>query len=1345
VNNLIPHFIHDRFLEGQRHGHFAGGALFVDLSGFTRLTSTLMKQGKAGAERLSHILNQVFEPLVQIVYQRGGFIPYYAGDSFTALFEQQDEPPDSFADMLLHTALAARSRFDTDLMSFDEFSFGIKIGVSTGTIRWGIVGQNRLSFYFCGPAIDGSARAQQHAATSEIIIDESLLTTAPERWCFEPLPQKGLYVLRSQLSTKQLTPQATTITSILPSLKKKVLKYFLPEAVLRFDAQGEFRHVVPIAISFKGVDTHQALDRFVTIALQQMDDFGGYLKEVDFGDKGGVLFGLFGAPITFENNTARALEYVLSLRDEWQVLQRDIPSLHYRIGMASGIAWAGLVGAQPRLQYAAVGLRVNLAARLMTHAQWRQILTDEQVRKERHFTFRYQGDISYKGFEHSVPTYELLGRSAVRVPLFSGPFVGRQAELAKLRIFFSQNLQARRPAMSFVFGEAGAGKSRFTWELRRELQGHHDLAWFSCQTDQILRKPLNPFIFFLKNYFEQSPDNDRSANRKAFEQRFQSLLNDCSAILHPQVEAVRREIVRTKPVYAALIGLDNEHPFWKNLDARGRYQNSLAALSNLLIAEALVQPIIVEIEDAHWLDAMSLDFIREFIPEMASFPIQFLFTSRLLDNGKPPDIVDHTLLQRHHIDTINLVLHTFDKQALAQFIANRLGGDVHEELVQLLYRATDGNPFYAEQTLEYFLETEQIVAHEGQWCLKEAQFTLSSSVEAILTARIDRLSELVRETVKAAAVIGREFELPVLAEVMKAEGVLAPQQADPQAHLREQIRKAEEGRIWQGINELRYMFRHSLLREAAYGMQVQTRLRKLHRLIAQAIEKLFAGELEERYVDLAFHYEQAGVSDKMQYYLRKAADYARRHYQNQTALLYYDKLLDSFHPTQQLPQIVDALIAKGSVLELIGQWNEARNAYEQALQSAQNARDALRIAQAMDSLGHLLMLQGQYDAAHSWLVKAAAQFEKLDDKQGISQVYGHLGNLFFRQGRYREAERYFLRSIQIAQQAHISTNLAPIVGNLGLTYMNLGQYDEAIQWLERQLEICRKAGDKQGMASLYTNLGIVRFEKGDYDEALECYRKGLSLAEELGNKLLICIATGCIGGVFQQKGDYNRAMEHFQRDLALTEELGDKQGKAIALGLIGDLYSTMGQFDKAIEYLHCQLSLSEELRYQKGIAKAVNSLGDVYFFLGDYPQSLHYYDRAIDIARRIDNRLVLGFSLVEKAIVLCEAKQLKSAAQVAEEALNLAAELGNPDLEFEAQVIKARIARCQGKHQETRDILLELRTRLLGRKELAAVYFELYRLNAKDEYRQRALDLYQTLFAETPRYLYRIRIEELLQ
>ena len=221
-------------------------------------------------------------------------------------------------------------------------------------------------------------------------------------------------------------------------------------------------------------------------------------------------------------------------------------------------------------------------------------------------------------------------------------------------------------------------------------------------------------------------------------------------------------------------------------------------------------------------------------------------------------------------------------------------------------------------------------------------------------------------------------------------------------------------------------------------------------------------------------------------------------------------------------------------------------------------------------------------------------------------------------------------------------------------------------------------------------------------------------------------------------------MTNFQYDLELVEELGDKQGTAIALGLIGELLSYQGEFHKAIEYLQKNLMLCEELGYQKGIAKAVNTLGDVFLYTNQYERALYYYNRAIEVTRRINNKLVLGFSLVEKAHILIAMGNLSDLQITQEEALALAEELGNPDLLFEANIISAKTKHLQEQPKEAIAILLELLSYPLNKFQEAAVCFEISKiLPEKIRYKMRALQLYQDLYEDTPKYIFEMRIKQL--
>lgn len=1297
-----------------------------------------MERGNEGAERLSNILNAIFEPMVHLVYKRGGNIPYFAGDAFTAVFPDELESIDAI--QIVQTAKDQLAFLNKVNQEFEEVNINVKIGLSYGKVLWGIVGDDFKSFYFRGFAIDACAESQKYAKEGQIVFDQSFKEKLPQGLETEAiLVEKGFYLPNSnyQASAIQTFP-----TSEQSNMSLEVAKKFLPESVIDFKQRGEFRTVIPVFISFKGITDHGMLNDFVTIVLEQFNNFSGYFKEVDFGDKGGVLLGFFGAPVSFENNVERALEFVAAIEEELAKMQKET-GLKIKIGITSGIAYTGLVGGKERCQYAAVGNRVNIAARLMVKADWGEVLVDHEIQKSRNFKFKHKGDLTYKGLNEAIPTYQLISRNVETPTHFQGKMIGREAELKLITEYTNKAFKDKKAAVAYIYGEAGIGKTRLGYELKNNLHKKQSTAWYICQSDQILRKPFNPFIYFLKYYFEQSPENTTKDNLASFEKRHQWLVDDIAALNHPKAKAILREIVRTKSVLAALIGLRTENSIWENLDARGRYENTLSALANVLLAETLIQPTVIELEDGHWYDEESKAFLNGLTAEIKDSPVLLLVTSRYDDDGSKPLVFDEKVLKQKEIDSIEIDLNILKPEALQHFAENKLKGKISSEFQELLQRTTNGNPFYAEQIIEYFIESELLEIVDNEWIIKDKNIKISNSINAILTARIDRLSALVKETVKAAAVIGREFEVPVLTEVMKAQESFIRENGNMNSVLNEQIKTAERGQIWQAMNELRYIFKHSLLREAVYDMQLKAHLRDLHRLIGEAIERVYKDKLEERYVDLVFHYEQAEEEEKLVSYLKKAGEFSRRNYQNQQALNFYNKLLNILEEQGDKIEQVKTLLAKGNVLELVGRWEECESIYETALDLSRKTDDRKLIGKTNNNLGYLLMLKGNYEEANMYLEAAAAFFEAVNNTKGLAKVYGNLGNLYFRQGNYEDAKSHFISSIEMGQSFEHSSTNAQIVANLGLTYMNLGNYDDGIKWQREQLEVCEKANDKQGMATLNTNLGIVLFEKGDYDAALACYEKGLDLSEELGNKLLTSIAIGCIGSVYERKGDYDTAMEHFEKDLVLTKELGDKQGISIALGLIGDLHSVRGEFDEAIRFMKQNLAISEELGYQKGIAKAVNTLGDVYFYKNEFETSLEYYDRAIQVTRDIGNKLVLGFSLVEKGNVLLSMGDIGKAKLVMVEALSLANELGNPDLLFEAKVLSAKVAFGENHKSEAEKELKALLDNDLDDKEAADIYFELSMISGNDTAKKKALKLYKKLYDETPHHLFKLRINEL--
>jgi len=1334
VKQLIPHFIQEEFLKNHTSGHFNAYTIFIDLSGFTPLTETLMKEGNEGAEELSTSLNNIFEPMVRLVYQNGGFIPYFAGDAFTGVFEDTKDPVE-----IIQTACHLRSLFVNEGIKktrFGDFEIGIKIGISIGEVRWGIIGDQLNSFYFRGPAINNCAAAEHRASGQEIILDKHILEKIPtEKYNLKDLDSGYKKLLSTSIKYSQLSDSFQ-----IPLISTKVIRNFLPKSIIRFNGAGEFRRVTTIFIAFDGITGHEDFDQFTTLVLNQFNAFSGYFKEIDFGDKGGVMLGFFGAPISFENNTERVLELALAIKEGVEALSDQL-TVKVKMGITSGLAFTGIIGGDERCQYAAVGNRVNIAARLMVKANWGEILVDEEIRKAKQYKFVHKGDIPYKGVEANIPTYIFRGRKLLIKSGYKGKMKGRKKILNKLYDFIIPVLTGNYNTLVYIFGEAGSGKSRLTFELRKKLKKKKDLTWLICQADQILQKPFNPFTSALSIFFDQAANDNTKLNLKKFEENFNFLIEDLVASSHVQAEKVRKELRRTKSILAAQLGILYKDSLWSQLDAKGRYQNINSSLASFFQGLSIIRPLVIELEDGHGFDESSQEFLRSFCKLISGFPIALVATSRYEDDGTQKFLIPKAVLKENYIRLKKIKLKNLSSKALKGVLEQKLEGETHPDFEQSIRQLTDGNPFYVEQVVAYYLEENFLVKEAGLWNLKENHAVVSDSINAILMARIDRLSDHVKATVKTAAVIGREFEVPILSAVLKNREDF---DFDSKNTIKEQINAAEKGQIWQAMNEIKYIFRHALLREAVYEMQLRTQLKKLHLTIAKSIEKIHKDNLSEKYIDLAFHYEQSEMSDKTMFYLEKTANFAKRNFQNAQALKYYDRILNKLDSKKEKNKIAPILLSKGGVLELIGQWGTGEKIYKKGLKIALKTDDPLIKGRAHTKLGHLLLLKGDYKKARTNFKRALEFFSKEKDQIGIVRVTGNLGNLFFRQGEYKQAIEYFERTIAEGVSLPYHTANAQIVANLGLTYMNLGRYDKGINEQKKQLKKSEENGDRRGMATLYVNLGIVYFEKGDFDNALSCYEKGLELSEELGNKLLTSIAIGCIGSVYQQQGDYKKAADHFIQDLELCEQLGDKQGIAIALGLIGELRSIEGEFDIAVDYLkHCSF-LSEELGYRKGIAKAVNNLANIYHLKEDYKTSVAHYEQAINIGRNIKNRLILSSGLLEKAQALLDMKEPQEVPELVKEASKIVSSLGNQTLSFRVELLQAQILHHQGIPDEGIRLLEKLLKKTQEEEKLANVYYELNKISPDHKTaRSQALELYTALYSKTPKFIYKKRINRL--
>ncbi|MFP4394994.1 MAG: AAA family ATPase [Anaerolineales bacterium] len=797
MRNLIPHFIVEQFAQGAIHGSFSAATMFVDVFGFTQITEALMQYQKDGAEILTDALNRVFGPLVARVYERGGMITTFAGDAFTAVFPLENEAEDA-SDIALRLAQMAFdiqdffARHGALTTKYGEFTLGVKVGLGLGEASWGIVGEEgRYTYFFRGPAIDAATGAEHHAGQGDIVASASIwphltaVTRAETR--------DGHHILREIAPPDHVALEAPA--SAPPAQDRETLTPFVLGAALDMVASGaraEFRQVANVFISFdlpkSPAQAEATLDAFVSQVMSMALAYGGYFNKLDFGDKGAVMLILFGAPVGHENDVERAANFLLTLRE----LTSDaaFAGLRWRAGLSYGMAYAGILGGEARCEYTAIANVVNFASRLMSRAQWGQILVSEAGTNLPNIDVVHIGDFDYKGFAAPRPTYQLLQRAIHTEGFFEQPLVGRGRELQRLLAAAEPLFTGQCAGVAYIYGEAGIGKSHLAYVLRQELQRHHPIKAFLGQTDQILRQAFNPFTYFFKRYFDQSPEASSDENKARFTARLDRLIARLRSLSGDEVtgsqapHALAEELDRTRSVLGALLGLYWPDSLYESLDGNLRYQNILMAIKSLLLAESCFQPILLKIEDLQWLDEASSEVLTVLFRTLPPAPIFVVVTSRYQDDGGKPTL---TLPETTPVISVDLnALAVADLRQLAEAL---LGGPVSDDWVELLAQRTQANPFFAQQFLYYFRENDLLTrTSQGAWTMKaQIPADMPTTINAILIARIDRLAQEVKDVVKAAAILGREFDDRVLAQMLASD-------------VSSEVKVAEQEQIWSPVS-----------------------------------------------------------------------------------------------------------------------------------------------------------------------------------------------------------------------------------------------------------------------------------------------------------------------------------------------------------------------------------------------------------------------------------------------------------------------------------------------------------------------------------------------------------------
>lgn len=1147
-----------------------GAALFADISGFTSLTEAVARElgPRRGAEELTAQLNRVYDALIGELHRYGGSVIGFSGDAITCWLDGDDGRRAAACGLAMQAVM--RHFAEVKTFSGHAASLRLKVAAAVGPVRRFLVGDPDYLVIdtMAGKTLEHMVAAEQLAEQGEVVLHSSAAAALVDQlevneWREDETSGERFAVVNRLIGSVAEARWPDLADDLLREDQKRA--WLLPPVYQRLHGgRGEFlaelRPAVALFVRFAGLSYDEDplapvnLNAFIIEVERILARLEGSLIQLTIGDKGSYLYAAFGAPIAHEDDAVRGAIAALEIRAAASHLAYD---LDIQIGITQGRMRTGAYGSVMRRTYGVLGDAVNLSARLMSLARPGQILVHDSVRDGTGDMFLWERlpEMRVKGKAEPVALSLLLGtahqkRARLQELKYTLPMVGRAEELARISEKISQVLMGKGQIVGFT-AEAGVGKSRLAAEVIRMAH---------------------------ERGFEGLGGECQSHGTNTSYQAWQSIWRGFFGVagnqpLAEQLQTVEQELTRISPSLAARLPLLGavlnlnipDTDLTRSFDAKLRKTSLDALLVDCLRARARATPQLLVLEDCHWLDPLSRDLIEVIGRAIANLPVLMLLAYRPLEAQR---LREGPVGQLLHFTEFELADFTPEESRrlitfkLGQFLGP--GSEVPPDCVAEITRRAAGNPFYIEEILNY-LRDMGIDPRDAE---RLRTLDLPSSIYSLILSRLDQLSERQQITVRVASVIGRLFKAAMIWGVYPELGEMERVRADL-----ERLSALELTAQERPEPELVYFFKHTMTQEVAYESIPYATRAALHEQIGQYLERTHPTALE-RYLDLlAFHYDRSSNADKRREYLIKAGREAQRNYANAAALDYYRRGLPLLARDQQIP----VMLSMGQVLELVGRWEDADDAYQQALALSEELGDLSGQAQACIAIGELRRKRGRYGEATPWYKKGRALSEQQGDQAGVAKVLICAGTLANQQGDPDAAVTLYEQSLAIRRRLDDQPNMANALNNLGVVARSRGDYARARGYQEEALAIRRALRDRWAIAFSLNNLGNVALDEGKYSEARAYLQEAVALQREIGDKWAIGNALNNLGNVTREQGDYATTRALYEESLHLNRELGDRWALAYLLEDIGCLVARQGGTAVALRLIGAASALREAI------------------------------------------------------------------------------------------------------------------------------------------------------------------------
>ena len=927
--------------------------------------------------------------------------------------------------------------------------------------------------------------------------------------------------------------------SLLGKEAEKIQKY-LPQGLVskilsqKEKIEGERKQVTVMFCDMEGFtplveelgpeESYSIMDQVYEILIHKVHDYEGTVNELT----GDGIMALFGAPIALEDAPQRSIRSAFAIHlemarfsDKIRKEKPELPPLKMRVGIHSGPVVVGRLGNDLRVEFKAVGDTVNLASRMEGLAEPGTTYVSDDMFKltEGFFRFEALGEREVKGKEEPVNVFRVVAprtrRTRFDVSAERGltPFVGRERELELLMKGFERSKSGRGQAF-FIMAEAGVGKSRLLYEFRKAA-ANEDVVFLEGKCLSFSHGvAYHPIIDVLKSNFDVRGEADDSEITERVKKGLKVL-------------GVDEEL--TLPYLLKLLSVKDSGADKISMSPEAMKDRIIEAVKRISLKGSELRPLIVAIEDLHWIDKSSEECLKALLDSIAGSRIFLIFTHR-------SEYV-HTWGTKSYTNQINLT-HLSNRECLALVRHLLSAEETDKELDELILKKTEGVPFFIEEFIKSLKDLKIIERKNNTYQMAKDMkvVTIPSTIQDVIMARVDLLPEGSKKLLQIGSVIEREFRYELIKRVT---GLSQDELLSALSVLKDSELIYERGIYPQSV----YIFKHALTREVVYDSILAKKKKELHKEIGNAIEELYGDDLSEHCELLVEHYFLSENYSKAADYSKMAGRKAEKNVSLNEAATYTSKRVTALEKLPEtrdiLKQKIDARTSLGLYMFQLFYFVKAKDAVEPIFKSAVDIGYTKRVAQLYTIMGtYSYWVKEDFETGIKQLEIATDFAAKSSDVVSDFFTNQWLGFAHAYCCDFKKAGLHFKKALKINIETKNIWGTSVVMGCISHWVLNYsGLIAKGYKMSRKALKLAIKSGDIYSKAVAYTLHGASLYFKGENEKAEEYLLKGATLNSKIGFKFVRALAHFYLGHNYYQTGELHKAKVNYRQTVEILEDI----------------------------------------------------------------------------------------------------------------------------------------------------------------------------------------------------------------